>query len=244
MKLYFDDEAFDGQLQRSVGKADSGMANIGECLAIAGQITGGDRDSWYRAWSGFADRLVEQGRCGPRGRPSGERPRLPSSVPPSTSDRPSSSTATIWTVASSALRTRRASAPSGMCFRSSTYHAEVLSGDVSGYFFAPSDAGGPRPTILHIGGYDGTAEELFASVEPALSARVTHSPRSTDRGRAPCSTTSGSRCVPIGKRWSLAWSTDSLSTHRSIPMALCSSVDRSAACSPRGEHRANRVWPR
>ena len=45
MKLYFDDVAFDGQLQRSVGKSDSGMANVGECLAIAGQITPGDRDS-------------------------------------------------------------------------------------------------------------------------------------------------------------------------------------------------------
>ena len=62
MKLYFDDENFDGQLQRSVGKADSGMANVGECLAIAGQITPGDRDSWYRAWSGFAGRLAEQGQ--------------------------------------------------------------------------------------------------------------------------------------------------------------------------------------
>jgi hypothetical protein len=39
MKLYFDDEAFDGQLQRSVGKSDSGMANVGECLAIGDQIT-------------------------------------------------------------------------------------------------------------------------------------------------------------------------------------------------------------
>jgi hypothetical protein len=60
VKLYFDDEAFDGQLQRSVGKADSGMANVGECLAIAGQVTAGDRDSWYRAWSDFAERLTEQ----------------------------------------------------------------------------------------------------------------------------------------------------------------------------------------
>src|SRR5687768_17978375 len=60
MKLYFEDSAFDGQLQRSVGKADSGMANVGECLAIAEQITPGDRDSWYRAWSGFASRLVSQ----------------------------------------------------------------------------------------------------------------------------------------------------------------------------------------
>jgi hypothetical protein len=34
MKLYFDDEGFDGQLQRTVGKCDSGMANVGECLYI------------------------------------------------------------------------------------------------------------------------------------------------------------------------------------------------------------------
>jgi hypothetical protein len=60
LKLYFDDVAFDGQLQRSVGKSDSGMANVGECLAIAGQITPGDRDSWYQAWSGFAAHLVSQ----------------------------------------------------------------------------------------------------------------------------------------------------------------------------------------
>lgn len=41
MKLYFEDESFDGQLQRSVGKANSGMANVGECLAIAERITPG-----------------------------------------------------------------------------------------------------------------------------------------------------------------------------------------------------------
>ena len=28
MKLFFEDEGFDGQLQRSVGKADPGMANV------------------------------------------------------------------------------------------------------------------------------------------------------------------------------------------------------------------------
>ena len=48
------------------------------------------------------------------------------------------------------------------------HHAEVLSDGLSGYFFAPSDADGPRPTILHIGGYDGTAEELFDAVAPAI----------------------------------------------------------------------------
>jgi hypothetical protein len=53
MRLFFEDEGFDGQLQRSVGKADSGMANVGECLTIAAQITPGDRGSWYRAWAAF-----------------------------------------------------------------------------------------------------------------------------------------------------------------------------------------------
>jgi len=51
-----------GRLQRSAGKADSEMANVGECLAIAGQITPGDGDSWYRVWSGFGARLVSQAR--------------------------------------------------------------------------------------------------------------------------------------------------------------------------------------
>jgi hypothetical protein len=61
MKLYFDDVNFDGQLQRTVGKCDTGMANVGECLYIASQITPGDRDSWYREWSSFAGRLADQG---------------------------------------------------------------------------------------------------------------------------------------------------------------------------------------
>ena len=60
MKLYFDDEGFDGQLQRTVGKCDAGMANVGECLYIASRITAGDRDSWYTEWSAFADGLVAQ----------------------------------------------------------------------------------------------------------------------------------------------------------------------------------------
>ena len=60
MRLFFEDEGFDGQLQRSVGKADSCMANVGECLTIAAQITPGDRDSWYRAWTAFGSRLTEQ----------------------------------------------------------------------------------------------------------------------------------------------------------------------------------------
>jgi hypothetical protein len=167
MKLYFDDAAFDGQLQRSVGKADSGMANVGECLAIAGQIAAGDRDSWYKAWSGFAARLVSQAdeaaKAGHRVSARGAYLRA----------------AEYFRQAfffhrdnldGDELRTAYAS--SVRAFRSALDHLDhpgrVLPGPVSGYLFLPSRATGRCPTILHIGGYDGTAEELYASVAPAL----------------------------------------------------------------------------
>jgi pimeloyl-ACP methyl ester carboxylesterase len=45
--------------------------------------------------------------------------------------------------------------------------AAVIEGDTPGYLFAPCTPG-PFPTILHIGADDNTAEELYASVYPAL----------------------------------------------------------------------------
>ncbi|MEO8752501.1 MAG: hypothetical protein ABI624_07480 [Casimicrobiaceae bacterium] len=92
MKLFFEEEGFDGQLQRTVGKSDAGMANVGECL-------------YADAFRSALPNLPRRGR--------------------------------------------------------------VVEGDTPGYLFAPPTAG-PFPTILHIGGYDSTAEELYASVYPAL----------------------------------------------------------------------------
>jgi len=43
----------------------------------------------------------------------------------------------------------------------------VVEADTPGYLFAPPGPG-PFPTLLHIGGYDNTAEELYASAYPAL----------------------------------------------------------------------------
>jgi hypothetical protein len=174
MKLYFDDASFDGQLQRSVAKADSGMASAGECLAIAEQITPGDRDSWYRAWSGFATRLAgqadEAARAGHRVSARGGYLRA----------------AEYFRQAFffhrddlDGNRLRSAYASSVRAFRSALDHfdqpARVLSGPVSGYLFTPLSPlsprrAGPRPAIVHIGGYDSTAEELYAAA-PAATGR-------------------------------------------------------------------------
>lgn len=44
----------------------------------------------------------------------------------------------------------------------------MLTGPLSGYLFTPTGATGPLSTLLLVGGYENTAEELFASVYPAL----------------------------------------------------------------------------
>lgn len=166
MKLYFDDEAFDGQLQRSVGKCDAGMANVGECLRIASQITPGDRDSWYAAWSAFADGLAAQAAAAERGGHAVSAASLRLRAAEYYRQ------AFFWhrdDLDGKELKTAfRASVEA---FRKALPHlprpGRCVEGDTPGYLFTPPGAG-PFPTILHIGGYDNTAEELYASAYLAL----------------------------------------------------------------------------
>ena len=166
MKLYFDDQNFDGQLQRSVGKCDLGMANVGECLYIASQITPGDRDSWYRQWSAFADKLVRQADTAlAAGHTVSARGRYLRAAEYYRQ-------AFFWHRDNlDAAELQTAYAASVQAFRNALPLLDppgmVLEGDTPGYLFVPS-GDGPFPTILHIGGYDGTAEENFASAGAAL----------------------------------------------------------------------------
>ena len=142
MKLYFDDEDFDGQLQRSIGKADSGMANVGECLAIAGQITPGDRDSWYRAWSGFATHLAEQGQAaltaGHRVSARGLLLRASEYFRQAFFyHRDNLDGEELQTAYASSVRAFRDALPL------LDHHAEVLSDGLSGYLFTPGSRGRP-----------------------------------------------------------------------------------------------------
>ncbi len=168
MKLYFDDEAFDGQLQRSVGKADSGMANVGECLAIAEQIRSGDRAGWHRAWFDFAAALAARAQDA---RAAGHRVSARSDYLRATEYFRQAFFFHREDLDSDELRLAYTS--SMQAFRSALDLLEspgrVLSGAVSGYVLTPAGARGPCPTIMHIGGYDGTAEELYASAPPALA---------------------------------------------------------------------------
>lgn len=166
MKLYFDDEGFDGQLQRTVAKCDAGMANVGECLYISSLITPGDRDSWYAAWATFADGLVAQAavaeQAGHATSAASLRLRAAEYYRQAffwhRDDLDSKQLSTAFRASVDAFRRALPALPRP---------GRVVEGDTPGYLFAPSGSG-PFPTILHIGGYDNTAEELYASVYPAL----------------------------------------------------------------------------
>jgi dienelactone hydrolase len=166
VKLFFDDPGFDGQLQRTVGKCDSGMANVGECVYIASQITPGDRDSWYREWSGFADQLRAHGDDAlAAGHPVSAR----NSYLRATEyyrqaffwhrdDLDGAELTTAYRASVAAFHEALPLLP---------WTATTLDGDTPGYLFEP-EGDGPFPAILHVGGYDGTAEEVFSTAFHAL----------------------------------------------------------------------------
>jgi hypothetical protein len=166
MKLYFDDEGFDGQLQRTVGKCDSGMASVGECLYIASRISARNPDSWYGEWSTFADRLAAQATAADEGGHTASAASLRLRAAEyyrqaffwHRDDLDGKELTTAYRASVAAFRSALPDLPRP---------GRVIDGDTPGYFFAPPGAG-PFPTILHIGGYDNTAEELYASAYPAL----------------------------------------------------------------------------
>lgn len=166
MKLFFDDVGFDGQLQRTVGKCDAGMANVGECLFIASQITPGDRDSWYREWSGFAGRLADQGDAA---RAAGHRVSARDCYLRACEY---FRQAFFWHRDDlDGVELTTAYAASVAAFHKALplldHRATILEGDTPGYLFEP-EGDGPFPTILHVGGYDGTAEEICSTAPYAL----------------------------------------------------------------------------
>lgn len=52
------DELFEAQLLRTLGYAPYGGADAGECLAVAGRVSGSDLASWHDAWTAAATRLT------------------------------------------------------------------------------------------------------------------------------------------------------------------------------------------
>jgi len=162
----FRDDEFNYQLIRAIGLADYGGSTVGECLAVVAGITDGSPTSWTRAFEQLAQRVEEDGRaCLAAGMEVSGRDHL---LRASTYYR----TAEYYAGGASG-GADAAGARSQACFSDA---AAVLDppverldvpfdgGSLPGYLVRPTDTvrvGGPHPTVIAVGGFDSSAEELY-----------------------------------------------------------------------------------
>ena len=171
MKLHFNDQTFSFELLRAASYGQYGGSEIGEVLATAKQIREGDFESWHVVWQRTAARieaiaaqirdqghLISAGQAflrasnyyrtaefflapdDPRRMPTFEKGRT-----------------TFWQFLEL----------SGLCVERVRIPYERTT--LPGYFYRVDHSRAPRRTLLSVGGFDSTGEELyFFAAAPAL----------------------------------------------------------------------------
>jgi pimeloyl-ACP methyl ester carboxylesterase len=171
VRLFFDDEDFDGQLLRALSYTAYEGADIGECFETAGRIEEGDRDSWYEAWTRTADRMkadahesLEGGHTDSARRSFMRASNYYRAAEFYVRDDPQDP------------RSLRGWQSSHDCFAEAArlshppFEAvEIPYEDTTlpGYFFRADDSGERRPTVITMTGMDGYLEETYWSIAAA-----------------------------------------------------------------------------
>ncbi len=163
--LFLKDELLDAQLLRTVGTAPYGGADVGECLATAARVDGTSVTSWYDEWRTTAERVRSLAESELRAG------RL------ETARKAFLRASNYWRTAGVMLmatpldeRLRISNARQTEVFQQGAallvQPPEVLAiayegSTLPGYHFRADGDERPRPTVVLVGGYDGTAEELY-----------------------------------------------------------------------------------
>jgi cephalosporin-C deacetylase-like acetyl esterase len=169
--LVFRDEYYDGQLVRTLAKAAAGLADVGEAIATARAVGKPDVERWYTAWSERA-RAVEE-RAAKTGDPVSARGAY---LRASEYHRQSYfflrhdlTDARLLEAYRSHVGTFGSAVPLLDMQVEPLEFALDDTTTLSGWFLAPYDAAGPRPTVLFPDGYDSTAEEGFSYAVGAVA---------------------------------------------------------------------------
>ena len=165
MKVAFKDESFAFEFVRNLGFMYYGGSDLGEMIATAGQIQEGDFESWFTEWDKLGRRLLSRADASlSAGHVESAREAY---LRASTYFR----TAEFYLHGNSAdpriLSESRAS-------QQAYAEAAKLTGSIwepvqipyegttlPGYFYKVDDSGKPRPTLIFIGGFDSSLEELL-----------------------------------------------------------------------------------
>jgi pimeloyl-ACP methyl ester carboxylesterase len=164
----FRDDEFDYQLIRAMGVADYGGSTVGECLAVVAEITDGSPTSWALAFERLARRVEERGRaCLGAGRRVSARDHL---LRASTYYRTAEYYADAVSGGSHRMGEKsQACFAAGAALRDPPVEAVEVpyeGGSLPGYLVRPA-GGVPQqddrrpPTLVAVGGFDSSAEELY-----------------------------------------------------------------------------------
>lgn len=195
--IAFRDPLFDGQLLRTLGHGAYGGAAIGECLAAAAAVANGDRESWYHAWTELAERTFATALTSERGRhgASARSAFLRASnyyrnaylfhLEPPLDERvvhayrrqcEAFERAAAWTsppFERLSIPFEQISMPGWLCPASPTVPAAPANSTALAAPATPASRV-PRPVVICVSGYDGTAEESYFWNGAAALARGYH----------------------------------------------------------------------
>jgi pimeloyl-ACP methyl ester carboxylesterase len=163
----FRDEEFDYQLIKAIGVADYGGSTIGECLAAAAEITDGSPQSWARGFDELAHRVEAAARvCLEAGhRVSGRDHLLRASTYYRTAEYYGDPAIEVSRHTGERSRACFAEAGSLMVPPVELVDVPFEGSRLPGYFLRPGAAAagdsGRHPTLVCVGGFDSSAEELY-----------------------------------------------------------------------------------
>jgi pimeloyl-ACP methyl ester carboxylesterase len=164
----FRDDEFNYQLIRALGVADYGGSTVGECLSVAAEIADGSPASWARAFGRLARRIEDRGRsCLEAGhRVSGRDHYLRASTYYRTAEYYADGAGAVSHETGERSRSCFGVAAGLVDPPVELVDVPFEGGSLPGYLVRPAGAGdgdgdGPRPTLVGVGGFDSSAEELY-----------------------------------------------------------------------------------
>ena len=165
MKIFFNNELFDGQLLRAVAHTYYGGADLGECLATANRINEGDTESWYQEWTKTAERLYKLGQesLATGSRVSAREAFLRSANYFRTAYIFMMKEPVDPRLVEAYDRQTEAFRQATALFATPVETVQIPYEDTTlpGYFFQVDHSGKPRPTLILLNGYDSTSEEVY-----------------------------------------------------------------------------------
>jgi hypothetical protein len=166
----FRDDEFNYQLIRALGVADYGGSTVGECLGVVAEIADGSPQSWALAFGRLAHRIEERGLACLRDghRVSGRDHLLRASTYYRTAEYYEDGA--VGRAQSTGERSRACFAEAAALLDPPVELVGIPfeGGTLPGYLVRPAPAPGPgsagtgpRPTLIGVGGFDSSAEELY-----------------------------------------------------------------------------------